>query len=68
MHVGVFQRTAQKEVLLASLFDKVAVSSLLFYLAPPGNRLCRLAAARSGRQDRSKISAFCGEVSRYRRL
>ena len=65
MFVGVFQLTARKEVLLASLLGELAVSSLLFQLAPPCNGLRRLAAARSGRQERS---AFCGEVSPYRRL
>ena len=30
MFVGVFQRTARKEVQLASLLDELAVSSLLF--------------------------------------
>ena len=53
--VGVFQRTARKEVLLASLFGELPFSSFLFYLVPPGNGLHRLVAARSGRQDCSKI-------------
>ena len=64
MFVGVFQRTTRKEVLLVSLFDELAVSPSLVCYSNYSAPWQRLAAACSGRQDRSKVSAFCGEVAK----